>query len=566
MSTQVASARGVSIGVVVAALATAAGALPLLLGLAEPQVPTGALYGAGWPAFGIAAALLLDRALEPRMGRTLAALAVVPTAMVVLALPRGVGNVWGGVEDLWTDWVMVVVLGTLVALSATMGYPTGRAARRRLFWLLLWCAVVLGAVLLAEASLDQRGVAVVITLGMWLLAGLVTRLLTATSLRPVDEPLRDVLAAALTVLTGLVVGLAARLAGTRAGIPNPDLPAAFAAVMSTALAWPTAAWWRRSWLTHRYGTGALSPEDVASITTDLHHLDDAHVMLDKAAEMVAASSGHPDVTLVLGHAAPGVPTGYIDRPLLVGGERVGTLLLRSDDPEGPEPRQSRMVAQLLPTLALVCRAVELAVETEDARQDVTSERDAERARILGDLHDGLGPVLVGMSMRVQAELRRHPTPLLESLAPELTAARADLRRIVSGLTPSALHDANLGAALTRLVDTFNAGDHQVVVHVAAADPLPPEVEVAVYRCVAEGVTNAIRHGNARHVAVEVETGRAGQIAVTVRDDGVGGVIAEGIGLTSLRHRAEHLGGSLWVGPCDAGGVLLHVELPTREMP
>ena len=54
-----------------------------------------------------------------------------------------------------------------------------------------------------------------------------------------------------------------------------------------------------------------------------------------------------------------------------------------------------------------------------------------RSRILGDLHDGVGPVLAGLSMRVQAELRRDPTPLLDALAKELADCRSDLRRIVS---------------------------------------------------------------------------------------------------------------------------------------
>ena len=98
--------------------------------------------------------------------------------------------------------------------------------------------------------------------------------------------------------------------------------------------------------------------------------------------MVAASSGHPEVTLVLGDDDPDVPPGWVEHPLLVGGDRVGTLLLDATDPEGPEPRQARMVEQLLPTVALVCRAVGLAVEAEHARQDVARERDAERARIL----------------------------------------------------------------------------------------------------------------------------------------------------------------------------------------
>lgn len=399
---------------------------------------------------------------------------------------------------------------------------------------------------------------------MWALAGLITRLTIATELRPVDEPFLDVLAAALTLTIGAAVGVGVRLAGTRAGIPGLDIAAAFAAVTSTALAWPAAAWLRRSRLERRYGTGTLTPADVAAITADLHHLTDPRELLAKAAEMVAASSGHRQVTLRLGEAGPDISSGWVDHRLLIGGDSVGTLLIDPEDPEGPEPRQTRMVEQLLPTVALVCRAVGLANEAEHARQDVARERDAERARILGDLHDGLGPVLAGMSMRVQAELRRTPSPLLEALAPELTEARGDLRRIVSGLTPSALHDADLTAALERLIATFDGDDDRDVgLEVAVEHPMAREVSIAVYRCVAEGITNAMRHGRTSHVAVRVATTVAGIVIVDVRDDGVGGPIAPGVGLTSLRQRAEQLGGSLAVGPCDEGGVLLHVELPTR---
>ena len=563
MSSAEASARGASTGVVVAAVATGFGALPLVAGIGETTIPTGALYGAGWPAFGVAGALLLDRGTEQRVGRTLAALALVPALILAIALPTAGDPIWPRLEDVWRSADIVVVLLTLVLLAWAMGYAPGRTPRRRLFWLQVWSVVVFGTVVVADSVLDPRAQALVITLGMWSLAGLVARLTIASELRPVDEPFLDVVAAALTLAIGAAVGVGVALAGTRADIPAPDLAAAFAAVTSTALAWPAAAWWRRSWLARRYGTGTLTPADVAAITADLHQLTDPRELLAKAAEMVAASSGHRDVTLVLGEDSPDVPDGWVDHPLLVGGDRVGTLLLNPDDPEGPEPRQVRTVEQLLPTVALVCRAVGLAVEADHARQDVARERDAERARILGDLHDGLGPVLAGMSMRVQAELRRTPTPLLESLAPDLAEARGDLRRIVSGLTPSALHDADLTGALERLTATFDGDGRQVELAVAVEDPLSREVAVAVYRFVAEGITNALRHGRANHVAVQVATTVAGHVVVDVQDDGIGGPIAPGVGLTSLRQRAEHLGGSLAVASANGGGVLLHAELPTK---
>ncbi|HEU4332508.1 MAG TPA: ATP-binding protein [Lapillicoccus sp.] len=562
MSIADATARLGSAGLLLAAVATAFGTLPLLLGVGESTVPTGALYGAGWAAFGVAAALILDRG-ERRVGGALAMLALVPAAVAVVALPSGRGQMWVRLEAVWGALDVAAVLLTLVVLAGAMGYAPGRTPRRRLFWLLVWSAVVLGAVVAADAMLDTRAVAVVVTLGLWSLAGLVTRLTWATDLRPVDEPLMDVVAALLPLAIGAAVGVLMLLAGTRAGIPAPDLAAAFAALTSSALAWPVAASWRRSWLTRRYGTGSLTAADVASITAGLHDLADPRELLARAADMVAASSGHHRVVLVLGAESPETPSGWVDHPLLVGGDRVGTLLLDPDDPQGPEPRQAAMVGQLLPTVALICRAVGLAVEADQAGQNVARERDAERSRILADLHDGLGPVLAGMSMRVQAELRQRPTPLLESLAPELAEARGDLRRIVSGLTPSALHDHGLEGALKRLIATFDGAGRRVQLELSVEVPLPEELTVAIYRSVAEGVTNALRHGRASQVTVRVVTTEAGHIVVDVRDNGIGGPIAPGIGLSSLRQRAEQLGGQFAVGPHHGGGILLHVELPTE---
>jgi hypothetical protein len=331
--------------------------------------------------------------------------------MAAVALLTADGPVWTRIEDLWQATDLVIVLLTVVLLAWATGYAPGRVPRRRLCWLLVWSALTVGIVAVADSMLRPRGEAVVLTLSMWFLAGLVTRLTTAGDFRPVDEPLVEVLSAVLTLAIGAAVGVMVRLVGVRAGIPAPDLTAAFAAVTSTGLAWPAAAWWRRSWLTRRYGTGTLTSADVASITADLHHLSDPRELLAKAAEMVAASSGHPEVTLVLGEDGPDIPPGWVEHPLLVGGDRVGTLLLDPGDPEGPEPRQVRLVDQLVPTVALVCRAVALAVEADHARQDVARQRDAVRHEYAGP--GGAAPLsrpVAGVTGRGAGRGKRRPPP------------------------------------------------------------------------------------------------------------------------------------------------------------
>ena len=164
---------------------------------------------------------------------------------------------------------------------------------------------------------------------------------------------------------------------------------------------------------------------------------------------------------------------------------------------------------------------------------------------------------------MQAELRRKPTPLLQSLAQALAASRGDLRRIVAGLTPSALLDGDLADALGRLVASFDGDGRQVALEINVHREPPPDVAVAVYRCVAEGVTNALRHGQARHVAVRVDMTQTGNVSVDVHDDGAGGPIVPGVGLMSMRRRAEQLGGSLVAVPCPDEGVRLHMELPAQ---
>jgi signal transduction histidine kinase len=198
---------------------------------------------------------------------------------------------------------------------------------------------------------------------------------------------------------------------------------------------------------------------------------------------------------------------------------------------------------------------------------VSRERDAERKRVLSDLHDGLGPILAGMSMRVQATLRTDPTSeyagLLSDLADGLATSRTDLRRIVADITPSTLDDGDLESALDRLVTSFQgvAGGPRVTLEVALDGVLSPPVQVAVYRCVAEGVTNALRHARASAIDVRVRA-RGGLVLVDVVDDGVGGgQVVPGVGLTSLAHRAGALGGCLRVAPDEARGTRMHVELP-----
>ncbi len=548
--------------VLLAAAATAVGAVPLVPALAGDSVPTGALFLLGWPVLGVVGAVLLDRRPGSRLGRVLALLAMVPALVVgAAAAGRPFPAVWDRLESITPRGDVVLVLLAMAPVAWAVGFAPDRMSRRRLVWVTAWSAVLAGVVAATSLTASPRTVGLVTTLGLCGLAGVLLRLETATELRPVDEPLVDVGTVLVAAAVGVGAGTVVRVLLARAGLPLPEASGVFAAVLTATLAWPLALRLRRLVLERRYGTGVLPPEAVAALTEDLRPDADPRELLARAATVIAAASGHPQVRLVLGSDEPELPDGWTRHPLVVGSEQVGTALLKTRHPEGPEPRQERVVAHLLPTVALMTRAVSLAVEAEQARADVARERDAERNRILGDLHDGLGPILAGMSMRVQAELRRRPSPLLGALATGLTDARDDLRRVVSDLTPSALCGSGLADALDRLVGGFAGAGSRVVLEADLADEPSPETAVAVYRSVAEGVTNALRHGGADSVTVSVRSRPGGTIVVDVCDDGTGGEVVPGTGLTSLRRRAEELGGRLVVGHHHPRGVHLQVELP-----
>jgi len=100
-------------------------------------------------------------------------------------------------------------------------------------------------------------------------------------------------------------------------------------------------------------------------------------------------------------------------------------------------------------------------------------------------------------------------------------------------------------------------------------PLPAAVEVACYRIAQEALTNVVRHAHAKTCRVRVSVDRdVGVLEVKITDDGAGmpEERVAGVGLSSMRERAEELGGTLEVEPGPEGGtrVLARLPLPPTE--
>lgn len=211
-----------------------------------------------------------------------------------------------------------------------------------------------------------------------------------------------------------------------------------------------------------------------------------------------------------------------------------------------------------------------------SREQLVKAREEERRRLRRDLHDGLGPQLASLTMRAEAArdvVLADPgraREVLEGLAEQAQAAVADVRRLVYALRPPALDALGLMGALRSQLSHQDYSGLCITIDVPEELPaLPAAVEVAAYRIAIEALSNVVRHAKARSCTVCLTMDeKTGKLCLEVADDGrgIGEDRGAGMGLTSMRERAEELGGSCTIElVSSSGGTRVHAFLPcTRD--
>jgi signal transduction histidine kinase len=221
-------------------------------------------------------------------------------------------------------------------------------------------------------------------------------------------------------------------------------------------------------------------------------------------------------------------------------------------------------------------AAQLAVSESRAREELArvnaeltalqallaeSARIGERLRISRELHDSLGHALTALSLQLEVASHLAEGRANEHVAEAREQAKklmADLRAAVSALREGAALD--LRPALAALAGSVS----RPRVHLA----IPEDIGLhdaarahALFRCVQEIVTNAVRHARAENLWIGLERDR-GVLMLKARDDGAGAsALAAGHGLIGMRERLEELGGRLEVETGEARGFAVRVFLP-----
>lgn len=189
----------------------------------------------------------------------------------------------------------------------------------------------------------------------------------------------------------------------------------------------------------------------------------------------------------------------------------------------------------------------------------TALLQAERQRLMGDLHDGLAGNLITIQALACDNDPASPAQI-HTLA---RRALLDLRLVVESLDS---FDGDLAAVLAafreRIAPQYSQGQVLLDWDFADAPRIPdisPEISITIFRVLQEAVANAVRHGSARNIRIGARAmrGNPSVALIFVLDDGVPSVpVQPGFGMRNMKRRARAIGAQLWFRFTPRGTVVL----------
>lgn len=273
---------------------------------------------------------------------------------------------------------------------------------------------------------------------------------------------------------------------------------------------------------------------------------------------------------------------YLEFPLVYQAEEIGALKVgRRARGEEFSASDRRLLENIARQAGAAAQSIRLNTALVRSRAEIVTAREEERRRLRRDLHDGLGPILASQTLKMAAvrQLVRQNPERAESMVDDVIQQNentvSEVRRLVYGLRPPVLDELGLVEAVRDLILRSRSGSELITVEgpEQGLPDLPAAVEVNAYRIALEGITNAVRHAQAQQCIIrfsveQQQNNRETRSALMVQilDNGVGmpEQYRAGVGIRSMRERAEELGGQLSIAPASPHGTRVTAWLPLVE--
>jgi signal transduction histidine kinase len=261
---------------------------------------------------------------------------------------------------------------------------------------------------------------------------------------------------------------------------------------------------------------------------------------------------------------------YVGLPMRVRGQVLGVLSVFGNNAHQFNVEEVALLA---------ATADQMAVAVENVRLRQRAEQAAvmeERARLARELHDSVTQLLYSLMLFAEAGRELAETDNAQRVQSHLgqigeTAQQAlkEMRLLVYELRPPVLEREGLASALQRRLEAVEQrSGMRASLEIGAMQALHVSVEEALYLIAQEALNNALKHAEATAVQVQLRQVDQ-QVELTIIDDGVGfdpeaPGSSGGLGLTSMRQRAEKLGGTLTLVSAPGQGTQVKVVVPRAQ--
>ncbi len=334
----------------------------------------------------------------------------------------------------------------------------------------------------------------------------------------------------------------------------------------------------------------LNEKNVMRLATVVLDSNDAVIICDLSGRIAAWNKGAQNM---YGYSEAEALRMNISR-LMPERDRISTrelLRLSSTPMETRRRAKDGRILDVLRTVTVLRDAkgqpVEIAKTERDITEQMRAERElqwlharvitaqeTERKRLSRELHDGVGQILSGVKFRLESlpgtmALTPGASAKILKVGGFLNHAISEIRRVSQNLMPSELEDLGLEPALHTLCRDFKgrSGVHVTLRSGDVSAAIGPNLALALYRIAQEALNNIGKHSKATTAIVSLSR-KGNELELIVSDNGIGfkaggsrRLHGRGIGLGSMRERAQSVGGSLEIQSKPGSGTTLGVRAP-----